>query len=47
MVRRNVIGLTGFRAQDARKPGAFLETGSLYPPQAALRPFPLLGLSPR
>ena len=43
MARGNVIGLTGFRAQDARKPGAFLETGSLYPPQAALRPFPLLG----
>ena len=43
MARGNVIGLTGFRASCARKPGAFLETGSLYPPQAALRPFPLLG----
>ena len=27
--------------------GAFLETGSLHPPLAALRLFPLLGLSPR
>ena len=34
---------TGFRALCARKPGAFLETGSFYPPPAALRLFPLLG----
>ena len=37
------VGPAGFRAQSARKPGAFLETGSFYPPPAALRLFPLLG----
>ena len=47
MVKKYVAGLTVFRAQDARKTGAFLETGSLHPPLAALRLFPLLGLSPR
>ena len=33
----------GFRALCTRKPGAFLETGSLFPPLAAHRPFPPLG----
>ena len=47
MVKKYVAGLTVFRAQDVRKMGAFLETGSLHPPLAALRLFPLLGLSPR
>ena len=47
MVKKYVAGLTVFRAQDARKTGAFLETGSLHPPLAALHLFPLLGLSPR
>ena len=47
MVKKYVAVLTVFRAQDARKTGAFLETGSLHPPLAALRLFPLLGLSPR
>ena len=47
MVKKYIAGLTVFRAQDARKTGAFLETGSLHPPLAALRLFPLLGLSPR
>ena len=37
------VGPAGFRVLCPRKPGAFLETGSLYPPLAALRPFPLLG----
>ena len=40
MVKKYVAGLTVFRAQDARKTGAFLETGSLHPPLAALRLFP-------
>ena len=40
MVKKYVAGLTVFRAQDARKTGAFLETGSLHPPLAALRRFP-------
>ena len=40
MAKKYVADLTGFRAQDARKPGAFLETGSLDPPPAALRLFP-------
>ena len=39
MVKKYVAGLTVFRAQDVRKMGAFLETGSLDPPPAALRPF--------
>ena len=43
MVKKYVAGLTVFRAQDVRKMGAFLETGSLHPPLAALRLFPLLG----
>ena len=43
MTKKYVASLIVFRAQDARKTGAFLETGSLYPPLAALRPFPLLG----
>ena len=47
MAKKYVADLTVFRAQDARKTGAFLETGSLHPPLAALRLFPLLGLSPR
>ena len=47
MAKKYVADLTGFRAQDARKPGAFLETGSLSPPLAARRPFPPLGLSTR
>ena len=33
----------GFRALCTRKPGAFLETGSLFPPLTAHRPFPPLG----
>ena len=41
MVKKYVAGLTVFRAQDVRKMGAFLETGSLHPPLAALRRFPL------
>ena len=40
MAKKYVADLTGFRAQDARKPGAFLETDSLDPPPAALRLFP-------
>ena len=40
MVKKYVAGLTVFRAQDVRKMGAFLETGSLDPPPAALRLFP-------
>ena len=40
MAKKYVADLTDFRAQDARKPGAFLETGSLHPPLAALRLFP-------
>ena len=47
MAKKYVADLTVFRAQDARKTGAFLETGSLHPPLAALHLFPLLGLSPR
>ena len=47
MAKKYVAGLIVFRAQDARKTGAFLEAGSFHPPLAALRPFPLLGLSPR
>ena len=39
MVKKYVAGLTVFRAQDVRKMGAFLETGSLDPPLAALRLF--------
>jgi len=37
------VGPAGFRALCARKSGAFLETGSLSPPLAAHRLFPLLG----
>ena len=40
MAKKYVADLTVFRAQDARKTGAFLETGSLHPPLAALRLFP-------
>ena len=40
MVKKYVADLTGFRAQDARKPGAFLETASLLLPLAAHRLFP-------
>ena len=47
MTKKYVASLIVFRAQDARKTGAFLETGSLHPPLAALHLFPLLGLSPR
>ena len=47
MAKKYVAGLTVFRAQDARKTEAFLETGSLHPPLVALHLFPLLGLSPR
>ena len=47
MTQGNVIGLTGFQTQDTRNPGAFIETGSLHPPLAALRLLPFLGLSPR
>ena len=47
MAKKYAAGLIVFRAQDARKTGAFLETGSLHPPLAALRLFPLLGLYPR
>ena len=47
MAKKYITGLIVFRAQDARKTGAFLEAGSLHPPLAALRLFPLLGLSPR
>ena len=47
MVKKYVADLAVFRAQDARKTGAFLETGSLHPPLAALRLFPLLASSPR
>ena len=47
MAKKYVADLTVFRAQDARKTGAFLETDSLHPPLAALRLFPFLGLSPR
>jgi len=36
MAKKYVADLTVFRAQDARKTGAFLETGSLHPPLAAL-----------
>ena len=43
MVQEYTVGPAGFRALCARKPGAFLETGSLSPPLAAHRPFPLLG----
>ena len=43
MAKKYVADLTVFRAQDARKTGAFLETGSLHPPLAALHLFPLLG----
>ena len=43
MVQEYTVGPAGFRVLCPRKPGAFLETGSLYPPLAALRPFPLLG----
>ena len=39
MAKKYVADLTVFRAQDARKTGAFLETGSLHPPLAALRLF--------
>ena len=47
MTKKYVASLIVFRAQDARKTGAFFEAGSLHPPLAALRPFPRLGLSPR
>ena len=40
MAKKYVADLTVFRAQDARKTGAFLETGLLDPPPAALRLFP-------
>ena len=40
MAKKYVADLTVFRVQDARKTGAFLETGSLHPPLAALRLFP-------
>ena len=40
MTKKYVAGLIVFRAQDARKTGAFLETGSLDPPPAAFRLFP-------
>lgn len=40
MAKKYVADLTVFRAQDARKTGAFLETGSLHPLPAALRLFP-------
>ena len=40
MAKKYVADLAVFRAQDARKTGAFLETGSLHPPLAALRLFP-------
>ena len=44
MVQEYTVGPAGFRALCARKSGAFLETGSFYPPPAALRLFPLLGV---
>ena len=47
MAKKYVADLTGFRAQDARKPGFPSKQPSLHPPLAALRLFPLLGLSPR
>ena len=40
MAKKYVAGLIVFRAQDARKTGAFLETGSLDPPPAVFRLFP-------
>lgn len=43
MVQEYTVGPAGFRVLYPRKPGAFLETGSLYPLLAALHPFPLLG----
>ena len=43
MEQEYTVGPAGFRALCARKSGAFLETGSFYPPPAALRLFPLLG----
>ena len=43
MVQEYTVGPANFRALCTRKPGAFLETGSLFPPLAAHRPFPPLG----
>ena len=43
VVQKYPVGPAGFRVLCPRKPGAFLETCSLYPPLAALHLFPLLG----
>ena len=40
MVQEYTVGPAGFRVLCPRKPGAFLETGSLHPPLAALHLFP-------